>query len=52
MTRTQTAILPGMLTAFWLGKTGSSFGIDNIILLLLLICVIAINLFFETRKKS
>lgn len=51
MTRTQTAILPGMLGAFWLGKTGSSFGVNNIVFLLLMLSVIAINLFFERRKK-
>ncbi|WP_191602730.1 hypothetical protein [Marinomonas algicola] len=48
MTRTQRAIIPGMLASFWLGKTNPEF-IDGVVIVLILIIIASINIYFENK---
>lgn len=50
MTRTQRAIIPGMLASFWLGKTTPPF-VDGIVVVLFLMLIVAVNIYFENKKK-
>jgi len=49
MTRTQNAIIPGMLASFWLGKTPLPF-VDGIVIVLFLMLIAAVNIYIENKK--
>ncbi|NVK56745.1 MAG: hypothetical protein HWE26_14150 [Alteromonadaceae bacterium] len=51
MTKTQIAIIPAMLTAFWFSKIGNFMGIDGIVLLLILISLVALSIYLDIREN-
>lgn len=52
MSRTQLAILPASLAAFWLGKIGVFLGVDSIITYGVICILIAINLYIEISNSK
>lgn len=51
MNRSQKAIVPAVMSAFWFGKIDTIFGLDGIVYAIVLVIVIGVNLAFEARGR-
>lgn len=52
MSRTQMAIIPGMVTSFGLGKSGFFFGAPSEVFFIFLILIAILGIYLDSKKTD